>query len=391
MKALTILVRQLAVGLALVGLAHPAAAFETADLEGSWMAAALTDVAGPASSAPVASQLELTLDSEGTVTSGTATNNGGSAQAVTGTLSITSQGVVTASLIVAEDPLELTEFQMNDQKDFIAGVEGTTEYSVGAFAKAGTGYTTTDLQGNWSLLGFYQDGSSDDAGWVNGVLEIAGTAGLVSGGFISNSDGGAPDDPTGIQLVISSDGRITSPFLPAGTEFQLAEQRSLAVGLGLTNSEGDPEREILFLVKQPSEAAVSDVEGNWKGFSYYDLSTENDPGYTRGRIQVASDGTIVAGRIDDSDGSQQSVVGLEVAVQADGETTASLEYASQPLQSREINLQLSTDFQVMIGTATDPGADPYRSLQIAFVPEPTATLGALCATIALAVLRRRSS
>jgi len=287
----------------LIVLTKRAASYVTSDLTGTWDVATLAS--GP--DAPWWSRGAVTVQSDGTF-AGNLAGSDGSNEVISGTLAISSLGIVTCVSGCQSG------FQggMDSQKRLVAAtdtwIDGTTEILL--FTKRAASYSLPDLAGTWELNSLTSDAGG---GWNRGTLTIAADGSVA--GSTTDSDGFS--DVISGELALSPDGQITCvsgcpPNLEGGLDF--------AKTVGALTEKGDEgTTDLDVLSRKAASYAQDDLTGTWAVHSL--ASGYGAPWWTRGSLVAQADGTI-SGTLTNSEGGLSDVTGV-LTVTVDGFVTLS--------------------------------------------------------------------
>jgi len=193
----------------------------------------------------------LMINSDGIVTGGTLESSDGPLYTlVDGDLNIDATGKVTGQITDSNGVATQITMQMDKGKGIIAGegnAEADNEDGLFIFVKKSTGFTTSDLEGRWSLGGSDIQG---DHTW-DGFLLIDGE-GNITGGMIASSEGPAYTFIDG-GLGINSTGKVTgsvtdSDGVTTQLTMQMDESKDIVAGEG--NAQKDDEDGIFVFVRR---------------------------------------------------------------------------------------------------------------------------------------------
>lgn len=171
--------------------------YSTSDLAGSWSVYGLASGTG----APWWERGEMIIESDGSFTATTIESNGDDDN-LSGTLSINSEGDVTlAGVGTLLGNMDAGKTVMVWTDTWSSGSSGTTELKL--LTKNGDLYSTSDLEGTWSVHGL---ASGEGAPWwERGTVFIEADGSFSS--ITTDSDGGS-DNQSGA-FILSSNGEVT--------------------------------------------------------------------------------------------------------------------------------------------------------------------------------------
>jgi hypothetical protein len=180
--------------------------FSTADLDGTWYFHAFSD--WPISNDPRWTRGTTTFDPGGVIISGNSFDSDGISGSITGTASVDSAGIVTAS-VTSNGCAGGFRGKLSVEKMVITGTQTDCNgYRVLAMlVKEGGLFSTADLAGVWHLASFWDSPLGNDPGWTRGTLTLD-TTGQITTASATNSD----DESGSISgsAAVSADGAISA-------------------------------------------------------------------------------------------------------------------------------------------------------------------------------------
>ena len=148
--------------------------FSTADLVGTWHFHNFSDL--PSNNNPGWSRGTITINSSGTVTGGTILRSNGSTAAITGgSLSITSDGVISGSITDSSGTTStISQSKMDAGKTTAIGVgiDSQNFRFIGTFIKSGGSFSNSDLAGTWFVHIFFDLPTFNNPGWNRGTITV---------------------------------------------------------------------------------------------------------------------------------------------------------------------------------------------------------------------------
>ncbi|RNC67606.1 MAG: hypothetical protein ED859_13590, partial [Desulfuromonadales bacterium] len=241
----------------------------------------------------------MTVNPDGTFTA-TTIESDGSTDNLSGTLSISSDGIVT----LQGDP-ENIKGSLDSGKTVMAwtgtwdsGSVGTTELKV--FTKKAASYSLSDLVGTWEGNSL---ASGPGAPWWERSTMTVNADGTFTATTIEYD--GSTDNLSGI-LSISSDGIVTVQGDPESLKGSLDSGKTVMAWTGTWDSGSVGTTELKVFTKKAASYSLSDLVGTWEGNSL--ASGPGAPWWERSTMTVNADGTFTATTIE-SDGSTDNLSG----------------------------------------------------------------------------------
>jgi len=185
-------------------------------------------------------------------------------------------------------------------------------------------FSTADLAGTWHFFTFFDLPSLNDPGWTRGTVTI-NSGGTVTGGSFVDSDGFSVT-VTGGSLSLSSNG-VISGSITAGGVTSTISQGKMDAGKTTVAFVGIDSQNFRFTgsaIKAGGTFATADLAGTWHFFTFFDLPSLNDPGWTRGTVTINSGGTVTSGSFVDSDGFSVTVTGGSLSLSSSGVISGSI-------------------------------------------------------------------
>ncbi|MDO9309754.1 MAG: fibronectin type III domain-containing protein, partial [Deltaproteobacteria bacterium] len=329
------------------------AAYTLADLAGNWEVNSLAS--GPG--APWWIRISLNIAADGSF-SGTETDSDGSTGSTSGTLLISPNGIVTMA------GNSIFQCSMDSGKTLLACTStwsgttspGTSELIL--FTKKGSGYSSTDIVGDW----WFSNLTTPGPYWERGSL-TAGPSGAFSYTFI-DSDGN-PHTGSGT-LSITSDGVLT----PVGANISptrcVMDSGKSANVCTSTSSSGTTGMQIL--TRKAANYALSDLAGTW-GVNAL-VSGPGAPWWNRGSVTFVANGSY-SGSLQDYDGSPPSNVTGVFGITADGVFTPDFN------ANEECHMDAGKTIMACTGTWTtgSPGSTELTVLTKSMVSAPATFRG----------------
>ena len=151
--------------------------FATADLAGIWHVFTFND--HPSSNDPSWTRGTISVNSSGTLTGGSLTDDTGAVAAVTGgSLSLDGSGVLTGSVTLSAGitvTVIISQGKANAGKTIapLVGFDSQGYFFQGVAIKAVGAFSTADLGGTWHYFSFWDSGSGNDPGWDRGIVTMS--------------------------------------------------------------------------------------------------------------------------------------------------------------------------------------------------------------------------
>lgn len=281
-------------------------AYSLADLEGVWYSNILAS--GPGS--PWWERGTITVSANGSF-SGWGQESDGNSDSLTGTLNISSDGIVTLTdneLVLCY--LEAGKTVMVCTSTWTTWIPGTPEMNV--FTKKATTYSQADLAGNWEINSL---ASGPGAPWWMRMTSTIDANGVTSGA-VTYSDG--TSKVTTRTMSISSDGIITCTSDCKDPTFRctLDADKKVAVCTDTWTTGSPGTTELTVMTKMANSYSQSDLTGVW-GFN--SLSSGSNNVWARTLLTIASDGAL-SGIESVSDGTTRQASGI-MSISANGIVT----------------------------------------------------------------------
>ncbi len=302
--------------------------FATSDLEGTWY---LYNVAFDGNSYSNWSYGTMAIDSTGNITSGAWTNSNSDSGAVTGgTLSLSSEGILTGSIIASDGTnsynFNVPNGKMDEAKTTCVFVYSGTDNSDKALAylikDSGGPFVTSDLQGTWYSYNVGFDGNSWIL-WSYGTVAIDSAGNITSGAWTnSNSDSGTL---TGGTLSLSSEGILTGSVIASdGTNFynfnvpdgKMDEAKTTCVFVD-TMTNGD-DNALVYLTKSGGSFETSDLQGSWYTYGVEFDDTDYEIWWTYVTADFDSTGNLTSGSYTSSNGETGTLPSGKFALNNEG-------------------------------------------------------------------------
>jgi hypothetical protein len=266
---------------------HLAAAYQPADLAGTWEFNSLAS--GPG--APWWERARATIAAGGGFTAYSTASNG-QADTLQSTMSLSSAGIVTnAAQGTFRGALDIGTTVLAGTDTWSSGSPGTTELKVGV--KMAGAYGLPDLVGAWELNTIASGPGAP--WWQRGRITVAGD-GSFAGTLIDNA--GQPDPAAG-SFNISPTGVVTIPGTNTGRGVLDAGKTVLVMTSTWTGFMAGT-TDLTVGVKMAATYTLADLVGTWEINS---LATgPGAPWWGRTQISVAADGSFTGSRIESGGG-----------------------------------------------------------------------------------------
>ncbi|MDD2900540.1 MAG: hypothetical protein PHI31_17745 [Desulfuromonadaceae bacterium] len=328
-------------------------AYAQSDMQGTWYWLTLENGGGG-----LWQFAKVTIDSSGNATLEQYTDSGGGAPHMTSTtLLLSSSGTVTSS---SRPAAEYFSGVMSTSKDLVVITHSpdvsVTPHTSGItlLVKAGSNYTTADLQGTWKMQGFSLPGTSTNFGWQRADVTINNLGAALVTNHITNLNSGAGAEPNNTDyFAVNSLGVVTMTGFP---QFRgiLSADKNLMV-MVMTNSDGSVV--MGFLSRTATGLTRADMAGTWK-MNYLQKDIYGTD-WGRGITTVDAAGNTVFDNIIQSGISWSRLTGAVTSMSSSGSFTVSGEWGATFGGTMAINKNL------MIGTVTqDPAGTPTPALLI---------------------------
>ena len=284
----------------------------------------------------------ITLDSSGSLTSGTINSSEGPAYTFTsGNLQVASSGKISGSLTDSDATTTSFTMQLNSQKNIMAG-EGNSdgnENGLFVFIKKTTGITQGNLEGQWFVSG---SDLEENHTW-DGEITL-NSSGVLTSGTINSSEGPTYSFASG-NLQAESSGRITGSLTDSDTTttnftMQLDPLKNILAGEGNTN---ENENGLFVFIKKTTGIVQSDVEGQW-----FVSGSDLEGNHTwDGEITLDSAGVLTSGTINSSEGPTYSFTSGSLHADSSGKITGSL--SDSDTTTTHFTMQLDPLKNIMAG------------------------------------------
>lgn len=267
----------------------PTTRFSMADLTGTWEINSLD------SPGPFWERGTITVNSAGSV-SGTVTAADGSTDQASGTLSITSDGIITTPDNASQ------RCAMDSGKTIVsctATDNGGAVSRLTILVKKASSYSMADVAGRWEINNLDSPGPS----WDRGPVTINSSGSLS--GTITEWDGSS--FPLSLTVGITSDGIVTT-----GVPTQRCVMDSDKTIVVCTQTNDDGGSGMLILSKKGASYSLADLTGAWE---VNNLASPG-PGWARGAVTFSSSGSS-SGTITTKDGATEQASGT-FSITSDG-------------------------------------------------------------------------
>lgn len=224
--------------------------YSLADLQGTWYF--FQFIAGSNSGW---ARGTLTVDSQGNATTTGRVNSEGTI----GSLSTFQMTISSSGVIANTDPTSTTRFNLSSDKSIAVGTGGGAgEESLYIMVKGGSGFTQSDLTGDWKFHGLVAN--STYRSWQRGDASFASNGASTITNVIKSTGPGSSSNT--VALNVASNGIVTAPSgFPIGFYGAITTNKNLLVS---TWSNSDGTYAIgLFMKKGLTNASLSDMVGNW--------------------------------------------------------------------------------------------------------------------------------
>jgi len=276
------------------------AAYTLADLAGNWEVNSLAS--GPG--APWWIRISLNIAADGSF-SGTETDSDGFTGSTSGTLQISPNGIVTMA------GNSIFQCSMDSGKTLLACTStgagstspGTSELIL--FTKKGSGYSLTDMLGDWWFSNLVTPGPY----WERGSLAVA-SSGAFTYAFIDSDSHSHAGSGT---FNITSDGVLTpvgANISPTRCVMDSGKSASVCTSTSVSGDTG-----LQILTRKAASYALSDLSGTW-GVNAL-VSSPGAPWWNRGSVTFATNGSC-SGILQDYDGSPPRNVTGTFGIAANG-------------------------------------------------------------------------
>jgi photosystem II stability/assembly factor-like uncharacterized protein len=302
-------------------------AYSLSDLAGNWEINSLTS----GYSAPWWTRLSLTIASDGSYTL-TQTHSDGTTSTGSGTMSITSSGIVTR----ADNPT--FQCTMAPGKTVMActatyGEKAYVDTELAIATKMGTSYSLADLTSTWNMNGL----------GTPGPLWSRGTFNFSEDGSISGTSNGSDGSSTPISgnIAISADGIITVSSAQLPLSFRCTMDSGKSV-IACTDTTSGGETDMHIFTRKASSYSQADATGVWN------VNTLISPTawWGRGPINIQDNGSF-SSNLNSSSGSPEPVSGT-FTIGTDGTINA----ASDGMTSFGCDMEAGKTVTVCTGTGS---------------------------------------
>jgi uncharacterized protein (TIGR03067 family) len=290
--------------LAVMAVSAWGSTYQLADLEGNWEGNSLAN--GP--SAPWWERASITIAADGSFT-GTTIESNGQSETVAGTLSISSDGIVT---LTGQPDLHCS---MDSRKTVFVCTEEQSDGSsdMKVFTKKASSYSQADLAGNWEVNGV---GSGPDAPWwIRGMLTVL-SDGSYSATLLSSYQN-SPEFQSG-KLTMASNGAIANS-VNASQQCSMDAGKTVLVCTSTWTDDGSGSTQLAILTRQTNSYSMADLAGVW---GYHSMATAGptETWSSSGTITITEDGS-ASGTSQESDESNPTTWSGSFIISSDGIVT----------------------------------------------------------------------
>jgi hypothetical protein len=275
--------------------------YSMADLAGTWE---MNDLGSPG---PWWGRGALAVGSDGSFY-GTGNGSDGSVNEVSGTFSITTDGIITAT---GSDISSSFRCVMDSGKSIVVCTNstdgGSTDISI--ITKKASSYSMADLVGIWETNGL----GSPGPWWQRGALTI-GSDGSFSGIF-DGSDGSS-ESLSGI-FSITADGIITATGSNPNPSHRCVMDSGKRIVVCTNSNDNVSTTEMHIFVKKAVSYSMADLVGKWEGNSL--ASGPCTPWWERASLTINGNGSLTASTVE-STGQTNNITGAAgtVSISSDG-------------------------------------------------------------------------
>jgi hypothetical protein len=288
--------------------------FATSDLAGHWTSQMLTVADDPGDFAGWG-RFQISINAMGTATTTAAERSNGDSNIYNPILSMTVASDGTVGGFFTNSPALVLD------KDTLVGVMNDGGGGCNLFTmvkRAASGFSTADLQGQWTLLGvaFGIPPATWGGGWIRHELAFdAQGKGIFTAALRSNGDTRLP--PAFTEYLLP-DGSGASSAGPPGV---MALNKNVTWSVG--NDPGDDGRGFYVIVRRAASGfSTADAEGKWTMFT---LSTRDGPpgsvGWGRHELIINAQGQASFTAAERSNGDSSLPESFTLTVGADGTAT----------------------------------------------------------------------
>jgi len=320
--------RKILVGLAvvlgfLIGSFSSVQAFTTADLEGTWYVHKLTSGDAPAWIGWA--YATWVVDSKGnyTKTSYFDSDESDFEKGQTGTLNITSNGIVTIS------GQGRYHGAMNFEKNMIVLTSDNTEgsYHFEVLVKGGGTFTTNDLEGTWYMHGLVSGDASQWTGWYYATMNIDSSGNFTTTSYLNSSG-----ETTGVgsgTINITSDGIVTISDQLSSHGIMNLEKNMIA----LTMDDGGGGYDLAVGLKGGGTFTTNDLEGTWYMHGLVSGDASQWTGWYYATMNIDSSGNFTTTSYLNSSGETTGVGSGTINITSDGIVTISDQLSSHGIMN----------------------------------------------------------
>jgi len=300
-----------------------AESFEESDVLGDWHVYAM-DV--DPTLGPYWFYANLSITGPTDVSGNIAAADGSTMEITNGVASIASDGHLSGSFTTGAGLTGTVINGLQDQLHTIFSYVSVDTQNVLGFAigvKAGKGYKTADMAGEWRYYGIEIDPNLPGLYWITGDGEVD-KDGIITSGTYSGADG-TKIDLTGGQFSLSANGKVNATFeFDGGITSQVADgmvdiQKTFAVFV-TTNSAGGLGFDLA--LKKGGTYQPSDLEGNWT-FYNFTIDAINELVYWVYGTGTVDEGGNLTGSYTGPDSSVFNMSNGKASLSATGEITGS--------------------------------------------------------------------
>ena len=326
----------LMLGVALAtGSALAATAADPGVLAGTWRFATFSDKPLPSANDPGTEDATLTIDTSGSITSGTWSDSWDDSGGFSGgTLTVDTDGKVDGSLVYTGDisgTESFSAFRLSPDNDVILGLDTTLDgyYALVLAAKGGTGFVTSDVAGTWHFVSLFDEKapSTGSAGWTRATITVNSSGVIISGSGVESDLG--TFTLTG-SMSVNIDGAVTLSVTATdsgGSELFVIDSLRMATSKNVIGGVfGDVEdAEIAVMIKAGNSYSTADLAGTWYAFSFEDREAGHDPGWTRSFFTVNSSGAVTGGEDVEADGTVTPITSGSFSISSDGAVSGTID------------------------------------------------------------------
>ncbi len=294
----------------------------------------------------------VALNEFGSVSNGAVTfSNGEMATLTAGSFAFKADRTVTAWVIDSNGDTVVLDGMLDTHQTVLAGVLTglSNDRQLGMFLKKGETFTQSHLAGTWHIQSLEDSSNQQSPVGVNGHL-TSDAVGTVSGQ--SNNTEGGMTNFNG-NLVLDPDGRVTGNVTnDNGPTFEsqgaMDAQRTIMSRVLTSPQIG---RQVFnVLIKKGTGLTNAHLEGNWQLFMLRDLREVNSPVWSKISLAFDSNGNVVDGQLQTSEGLRLGVTGGSFAFNAEHELVGSWTYETGVTIESKGSMDVNKTFAATVGT-----------------------------------------